>query len=211
MTSTEEKVETKKSTQTSIKEAGGVHGWLLKKAKTFMWDSASNTLILPKGVILSKEEREALEEVIGAIKDEAAEFDKRRQMQISAMQQAGIKYPSPFRGDLDRLSSRQIRARNGFGIPHHLRGSSRGNDLATVNTRSGTDVDQIVRLHHGFLVVLYHDHGVPKITKLLQGTDQLGVIPLMQADARLIQNIQHADQRRSNLGCQTDSLRLSTR
>ncbi len=113
MTSTEEKVETKKSTQTSIKEAGGVHGWLLKKAKTFMWDSASNTLILPKGVILSKEEREALEEVIGAIKDEAAEFDKRRQMQISAMQQAGIKYKSNYFKEYTLLMSGSYRELTG--------------------------------------------------------------------------------------------------
>lgn len=113
MTSTEEKVETKKSNTTSIKEAGGVHGWLLKKAKTFMWDSASNTLILPKGVVLSKEEREALEEVIGAIKDEAAEFDNRRQLQISAMQQAGIKYKSNYFKEYTLLMSGSYRELTG--------------------------------------------------------------------------------------------------
>lgn len=92
MASSNETNENKEQIKTSVKEAGGIHGWLLKKAKTFMWDANSNTLILPKGVTLSKEEREALEEVIGAIKDEAAEFENRRQQQIAAMQQAGIKY-----------------------------------------------------------------------------------------------------------------------
>ena len=113
MTSTEEKVENKKSNTTSIKEAGGVHGWLLKKAKTFMWDSASNTLILPKGVVLSKEEREAIEEVIGAIKDEAAEFDNRRQLQISAMQQAGIKYKANYFKEYTLLMSGSYRELTG--------------------------------------------------------------------------------------------------
>ena len=74
-----------------FKEAGGVHGWLLKKAKTFMWDAASNTLTLPKGVTLTKEEREALEEVIGEIKEEAVEIEKRRQQHLSSMQEKGIK------------------------------------------------------------------------------------------------------------------------
>lgn len=83
---------TDKKTKPSIKEAGGIHGWLLKKAKTFMWDSATNTLILPKGVTLSIEERAALEEVLGAIKDEAAQIAERRQQQMAAMYQAGIRY-----------------------------------------------------------------------------------------------------------------------
>ena len=91
MASNEETKKEEKSSKPLFKEAGGVHGWLLKKAKTFMWDAASNTLILPKGVVLSKEEKEALEEVIGEIKEEAVEFEKRRQLQMASIQDAGIK------------------------------------------------------------------------------------------------------------------------
>ncbi len=80
-----------KSDKPLIKEAGGIHGWLLKKAKTFMWDAATNTLTLPKGVTLTKEEREALEEVIGEIKEEAVEVAKRRQLQMNFMQEKGVK------------------------------------------------------------------------------------------------------------------------
>ena len=35
------------------------------------------------------------------------------------------------------------------------------------------------------------------------------IIPLMQSDARLIQNVRHTDQTRSNLRRQTNPLRLS--
>ncbi len=80
----------KENKEPKIEEVGGVHGWLLKKAKTFMWDAASNKLILPKGVILSLEEKAALEDLIGEIKDEAVEFEKRKLQQIASMQQAGV-------------------------------------------------------------------------------------------------------------------------
>lgn len=93
MTSQEETTAQKnKKNEPRFKEAGGVYGWLLKKAKTFMWDAASNTLTLPKGVVLTKEEKEALEEVIGAVKEEAAEVAKRRQMHMAAAQKAGVKF-----------------------------------------------------------------------------------------------------------------------
>ena len=65
--STEEEL-SKKDKEPKIEEVGGVHGWLLKKAKTFMWDASSNKLILPKGVVLSIEEKAALEDLIGEIK-----------------------------------------------------------------------------------------------------------------------------------------------
>ena len=87
--STEEEL-SKKDKEPKIEEVGGVHGWLLKKAKTFMWDASSNKLILPKGVVLSIEEKAALEDLIGEIKDEAVEVEKRKLQQMASMQQAGV-------------------------------------------------------------------------------------------------------------------------
>ena len=80
----------KKDKEPKFEEVGGVHGWLLKKAKTFMWDASSNKLILPKGVVLSIEEKAALEDLIGEIKDEAVEVEKRKLQQMASMQQAGV-------------------------------------------------------------------------------------------------------------------------
>lgn len=117
--------ESKKTSEPAIKEAGGVHGWLLKKAKTFMWDAASNTLILPKGVVLSKEEREALEEVIGAIKDEAAEFDKQRQLQMMAAQKAGIKFKANVVKGYDLLLSGSYRELTGV-LAHKVHNNLQG-------------------------------------------------------------------------------------
>ena len=92
MSSETEAKKQKKKDDPKFEEIGGARGWLLKKAKTFMWDAASNKLILPKGVVLTKEEKKALEEVIGEIQDEAENFEKlKREHMLSAMS-AGVKY-----------------------------------------------------------------------------------------------------------------------
>ena len=90
MTSDAEIKKTKKDAQ--LEEVGGMRGWLLKKAKTFMWDASSNKLILPKGVVLSKEEKQALREMIGEFEDEAELFEKRKREHMLSAMQAGVKY-----------------------------------------------------------------------------------------------------------------------
>lgn len=132
MASNEESNKEKKAAEPAFREAGGVHGWLLKKAKTFMWDAASNTLILPKGVVLSKEEREALEEVIGSIKDEAAEFDKHRQLQMMAAQKAGIKFKANVVKGYDLLLSGSYRELTGV-LAHKVHNNLQG--MLMVNRR----------------------------------------------------------------------------
>ena len=59
---------------------------------------------------------------------------------------------------------------------------------------------------HGLLIMLYYDQRVSEISQFLQCPDQLGVVPLMQADARLIKNIENAHQARADLRCKTDPL-----
>ena len=61
--------------------------------------------------------------------------------------------------------------------------------LAAVYTRSRSDVHDIVGGVHGILIVFDHDDGVAQVTQMAQGGNQLVVVPLMQSDARLVQNI----------------------
>lgn len=103
-----------KNKKASFKEVRGVKSWLLKKAKTFMWDAASNTFILPQGVVLSKEEREALEEVIGEIKEEAVAFDRRRQLEIMAVYKAGIQFKKDIVKGYDLLLNGSYREVTGI-------------------------------------------------------------------------------------------------
>ena len=63
------------------------------------------------------------------------------------------------------------------------------------------NIQNIVGGHHRFLIVLYNEQRIAQIPKIFQRGEQLGVIPLMQANAWFIQNIKHANQARANLRC----------
>ena len=71
---------------------------------------------------------------------------------------------------------------------------------------SGADVDEVVGGAHGVLVVLHHDQGVAQVLQPLQGGQQLVVVPLVQADGRLVQDIQHPHEAAADLGGQADAL-----
>ena len=64
---------------------------------------------------------------------------------------------------------------------------------------------------HGPLVVLDHDHGVAEVAQPLQRRDQARVVALMEADRGLVEDVEHADEARSDLGGQPDPLRLAAR
>ena len=57
--------------------------------------------------------------------------------------------------------------------------------------------------------MLHHDQGVAQIPQAAQRGQQLVVIPLVQADGRLIQNIQHTHQAAADLGGKADTLALA--
>ena len=78
-----------------------------------------------------------------------------------------------------------------------------------MHTRAGADVDEIVRRAHGVLIVLDDDERVAEVTQLAQRGQQLFVIALVQADGRLVENIQHAHERRADLRCKPDALALA--
>ena len=59
--------------------------------------------------------------------------------------------------------------------------------------------------------MFHDDQGVSDIPQPLQGCDQLVVVPLVQADGRLVQNIEHPHQRGADLSRKADSLALSSR
>ena len=64
----------------------------MRKAKTFMWDAKSNTLVLPKGVVLTLEEKAELEAIFGKIVDHASEVVRHREEMMMKQQQVGVKF-----------------------------------------------------------------------------------------------------------------------
>ncbi len=64
---------------------------------------------------------------------------------------------------------------------------------------------------HRALVVLHHDDRVAEIAQPLERADQALVVALVQADRRLVEDVQHAHERGADLGGEPDPLRLAAR
>ena len=84
-------------------------------------------------------------------------------------------------------------------------------NLSAVLACARADIHKPVGIEHGLRVML-HDHDrISLVTQFLKRIDKFPVVTLVQADARLIQNIEDIDQFRTDLGGQTDSLAFTTR
>ena len=75
--------------------------------------------------------------------------------------------------------------------------------------RQRTDVDHVVGGANGLLVVLDHDQGVAQVAQPEQRVDQAAVVALVEADRRLVEDVEHAHQLRTDLRRQADALRLA--
>ena len=64
--------------------------------------------------------------------------------------------------------------------------------------------------HRGF-VVLDDQHRIPEVPELKESIQEAAVVPRMEADTRLVQHVQDADQAASDLSGQANALRLAAR
>ena len=83
--------------------------------------------------------------------------------------------------------------------------------LAAVLAGARADVDHVVGSPDRVLVVFDDDHRVAQAAQALEGFDQPVVVALVQADRRLVEHVQHADQAGADLAGQADALGLATR
>ena len=105
----------------------------------------------------------------------------------------------------------EILAGNRFRTGDNIVHRAAGHEMAAVRARSGADIDQKIRRAHRVLVVLDDDQRIAQIAQVFQRPQKPVVVALMQADGRLVENIQHAHQRRTDLRRQPDALRLAAR
>ena len=82
--------------------------------------------------------------------------------------------------------------------------------LAAFFTCSGTHVHQPVGAGHGLHIVFDDHYRIALVPKFLQRRYQFPVVFLVKTDGRLVQDVQHANEFRTNLGGQTDPLALSS-
>ena len=69
----------------------------------------------------------------------------------------------------------------------------------------------MIGCEHGIFIVLDHDQRIAEVAQTFEGRQQLVIVALVQADGRLVQNIQHAHQRRTDLSGKTNTLALAAR
>ena len=84
-----------------------------------------------------------------------------------------------------------------------------GHDLPAVLAGARTDVDQVVGLAHHVFVVLHDDDCVAHVPQGFEAVDEALVVPLVKADAGLVEDVQDAGELRADLGGQPDALGFS--
>ena len=83
--------------------------------------------------------------------------------------------------------------------------------LATFAASTRAYVDYVVGSKHHVLVVLHDDDRVAKVAQLAQRAYQSLVVALMKSYRRLVENVEHVNQLRAYLCCQTYALALAAR
>ena len=118
---------------------------------------------------------------------------------------------APLGRDRDFLCAGEILAGDRPGLGDDIVHGACRDDLAAVNARAGADVDNEVRRAHGVLVVFDDKNRVSQIAQTAQRIEELVVVTLVQADGRLIENVENAHEARADLRCKPDPLALAAR
>ena len=77
--------------------------------------------------------------------------------------------------------------------------------------RARPEIEHVVGGADRLLVVLDHEHRVAEVAQPPQRVEQPAIVALVQADRRLVEDVEHADQARADLGRQPDALALAAR
>ncbi len=88
---------------------------------------------------------------------------------------------------------------------------AREDDAAALLAGAEPQIDDVIGDLDHVGVVLDDEHGVALIAQLPQDGDQPQVVARVQADRRLVEHVQRADQRRAERGRQVDALRFAAR
>ena len=114
-------------------------------------------------------------------------------------------------GDGDLARPREELARDRLLVPLDLVGRPLGDDLAAVEAGARAHVDEPVGAPHHLLVVLDDDDGVADIAQPLERPDEARVVALVEADRRLVEDVENADELRADLRGEPEPLCLAAR
>ena len=111
----------------------------------------------------------------------------------------------------DDAPARQIRARDRLLGACDLGGRAARDDPTAVLAGARAHVDQEVGGADRLLVVLDDDDRVSEVAQAHERGQEASVVALVQADRRLVEDVEHAHQRRADLCGEPDALRLAAR
>ena len=80
-------------------------------------------------------------------------------------------------------------ARERFFTRRDLLGLSLSDQISAGVARAGTQIHDKIRATNCIFVVLDNEHGIPQIPQMLERTEQPVVIPRMEPNRRLIEDI----------------------
>src|SRR5207253_9689500 len=90
-----------------------------------------------------------------------------------------------------------------------LRQWAGGNEFTAAHTRAGAQIQDIIGVPDCVRIVFDDQDGIAEITQSMEGRKETIIVALMQTDARLVENVQHAYERSPDLRRQPDTLRLT--
>src|SRR5437773_10656715 len=97
------------------------------------------------------------------------------------------------------------------GIRHHRGGRPFRDDLPPAFARTGSHVDDVIRREDRVAIVLDDQHGVAEVAKPLEDSEQPSVVARMEADRRLVEDVEDADQARTDLRGEAQPLPFASR
>ena len=118
---------------------------------------------------------------------------------------------APLPGDLDAPQAGEVLPGERGRLGGDERRRPLGHDPAAVLTGARPHVDEVVGRTHGLLVVLDDDDGVAEVAQPQQRVDEPAVVALVEADAGFVEDVEHADERRADLGGEADALGFAAR
>src|SRR5437016_2196121 len=108
---------------------------------------------------------------------------------------------------LQRLA--QETAGDRIGMTLQLFGRALRDDLAAEPSRAGTEVDHMLGAPDRVLVVLDHDERVALRAEARERIEQDVVVPRMEADRRLVEDVAHPSKIRAELSSEPYALRFA--
>src|SRR5579863_8267228 len=129
---------------------------------------------------------------------------------------AGAGDGKPFVGKRPRLGAlqhggcpAQVAAGERRGRGHDLLWRAFSDDVASQSPCARSEIEDKIGVPDGLLIVLNDEDCVAEVAKSFESLDEAVVVPLMQADGGLVEDVEDAAQTRSDLRGQADALALA--